>query len=511
MPWSEGYLTEVEYTYGYYRELCPHLLRLACLSAHVIPPEEAPLRYLELGFGQGVSLNVHAAANAGDFWGTDFSPSQVAHARALAKASGSGVVALDHSFAELAQRPDLPEFDVIGLHGIWTWISEENSRIVVDILRRKLKVGGVCYISYNCLPGWAPAMPLRHLMKLHADVAGADAAGITGRVEGSLHFARQVIDSGALYFRGNPAVGERLKKISDQNRNYLAHEYFHEDWRVMTFSDVASVLDAAKLSFVCSAHLLDHVDGVNLNAEGTKLLAGIHHPILKQSVRDYLVNQQFRRDVFVKGPRRLSPHEQAERMKNESFMLTTPADEVPTTVQGSLGEATLHENIYKPLIRVLAERDYGPKKVGQLIEHSSLRSLQLAQIVQALIVLTGAGHVSPARPSSDVVRSQTQALNRYLMDRACDSADVGFFASPVTGGGVPVSRFHQLFLLAMQLGRNTAAEQVRFAHEILKSRGQRIVKSGKVLETDQENRAELQEQAIQFQKRLPILAAAGLI
>ena len=194
MTWTAGYPTEIEYTYGYYDELSPTSLRLACLSAGIATSKANPLRYLELGFGQGVSINIHAASNDGDFWGTDFNPSQAAHARELAEASGSGAMLLDASFAELAARADLPEFDIIGLHGIWTWISEENSRIVVDIIRRKLKVGGLVSMSYNCLPGWSPAMPLRHLMKLHADLA-AEAGGMMAKLDGAMAFAQQVIDS----------------------------------------------------------------------------------------------------------------------------------------------------------------------------------------------------------------------------------------------------------------------------------------------------------------------------
>jgi len=43
----------------------------------------------------------------------------------------------------------LPDFDYIGLHGIWSWISDENRQVIVDFIRKKLKVGGVLYISYN--------------------------------------------------------------------------------------------------------------------------------------------------------------------------------------------------------------------------------------------------------------------------------------------------------------------------------------------------------------------------
>ena len=159
MNWTQGYVTELEYTHGYHRELCPGILRLACLSSGVAPPVGRPTRYLELGCGQGLSLNIHAAAVPGEFWGTDFNPTHVAQARALADASGSSARLLDDSFVEFVSRPDLPEFDVIALHGIWSWISDENSRVIVDLIRRKLRVGGIAYVSYNCLPGWA-TLPL---------------------------------------------------------------------------------------------------------------------------------------------------------------------------------------------------------------------------------------------------------------------------------------------------------------------------------------------------------------
>ncbi len=511
MNWTSGYVSEIDYTYGYYGELNPSKLGLACLSAFVAPPSTGPVRYLELGYGQGMSINIHAAAFDGEFWGTDFNPTQAAHARSLADASGSGVKLLDDSFVEFAARSDLPEFDIIGLHGIWSWISDDNRRTIVDIIRRKLRVGGVVYNSYNCLPGWAPAMPLRHLMTLHADLVGSDATGMVGKIEGAVSFAKQVVDSGALYFRANPAVGERLKAIAGQNRNYLAHEFFNRDWEVMPFSDVAHWLDDAKVSFVASAHLLDHVEAVNLTAEGRKLLADIRHPILRQSVRDYFINQQFRRDVFVKGPRRLSRLDQMEAMKSQSFVLTTHPDDVPMKVTGALGEAILQESIYRPVIEALADENFAPKTIGQLGAHSKLASVNFQQMCQALLVLTGSDHVHPAKQASKESVKRCTALNRHICDRSRDSGNISYLASPVTGAGIPTGRFQQLFLLATQHGKKTIAEQAAFAWECISSQGKSLVKDGKQLQTHDENIAELTHQATVFsEKRRPILKALGI-
>ena len=424
----------------------------------------------------------------------------------LPKPPNSGAKLFDDSFAEFTSRADLPEFDIIGLHGIWTWISDENGRIIVDLIRRKLRVGGIVYISYNCLPGWAPSMPLRHLVKLHADLA-AEATGLRGKLDGALAFARQVIDSGALYFQGHPAVSERLKLMSTQNRNYLAHEYLNEDWRIMAFSDVAKWLDDAKLTFVTSAHLLDHVEAVNLTSEGSKFLAEIEHPILRQSVRDYFVNQHFRRDVFIKGPRSISRWEQQQAIQSSSFALTTHADGVPLKAKGARGETTLPEQLYRPVIEVLAEDGYAPKTAAKLVAHSKLRTIPFSQVLHAIFVLVGAGHVHPAQEPGSASRKYCRALNRFLCERARGAGNIQYLASPVTGGGVPVSRFQQLFLLALEHDRKSPHEQVDFARSLLSAEGQRVTKDGKPIDPSDEIK-ELTNMASDFTaNRLPLLKA----
>lgn len=508
MDWTSGYVTDLEYTHGYYRELHPDILKLACLSAGIAPPTGEVLNYLELGYGQGLSFNIHAAANPGTFWGTDFNPSQASHASALAAASGSGAKVFDESFAEFARRSDLPQFDIIGLHGIWTWISAENRQVIVDLINRRLKVGGLVYISYNCFPGWAPAEPLRHLMTLHSDLAGSEAAGTVGKVDGALKFAKSIADSGALYFKLNPAVTERLKRITEQNRNYLAHEYFNRDWDLMAFSEVARILGEAKLSFAASAHLLDHIDGINLSPDGAKLLAGIQHPVLRQSVRDYLVNQQFRRDIFVKGLRRVTPLERSETLSAQGFMLTSPPADVPLKVQGALGEGTLQEHIYRPMLEVLAENNYEPKSMRRIAGHEKVRSLSPAHITEALLALTGSGHVSPARVPAATSRAHCKALNQAICMRSRSTADINYLASPVIGTGVAVGRMEQLFLLGLGQGKSSAADLAGHVWGVLQLQGQRIIKDGKTLEAAEENVSHLTGLAQLFlDKRLGILKA----
>ena len=134
--WTAGYVADIGYTYGYYTELNPLRVRLAFLNAGLVPPEVGSA--CELGFGQGMSANLHAAASVVQWSGTDFNPAQAAFAQELARVAESGAQLFDEAFDQFGARADLPEFDYIGLHGIWSWISDENRAVIVDFIRRKL-------------------------------------------------------------------------------------------------------------------------------------------------------------------------------------------------------------------------------------------------------------------------------------------------------------------------------------------------------------------------------------
>jgi len=118
--WTAGYVADIGYTYGYYTELNPLRVRLAFLNAGLVAPEVATA--CELGFGQGLSANLHAAASQVEWFGTDFNPAQAAFAQELSRIADCGAQLYDQSFDAFCGRPDLPEFDYIGLHGIWSWI-----------------------------------------------------------------------------------------------------------------------------------------------------------------------------------------------------------------------------------------------------------------------------------------------------------------------------------------------------------------------------------------------------
>lgn len=509
--WNEGYFTDVAYTYGYYREINPVFQRFCLLLRGYAAPETSGMQHCELGFGQGVSINVHAAATAGSFVGTDFNPAHAAHANQLAGVSGSGARLFDDSFEQLLQRDDLPPFDSISLHGIWTWVSRDNQKIIAEFARRHLKPGGILYISYNCFPGWSPAYPLRQLFALH-DRFSPSAAGAVERVDAAMQFTEQLLAAQPNYLKAVPHLPDRLKKIMEQNRHYLAHEYFNREWNCMYFTDVVDALAPAKLDFACTAVPLDAVESINLSADARGFLNGIANPVLREQARDYFVNQQFRKDLYVRGATRLPTIVRRQQLLETRFALVQSAADIPLKVAGAAGEAALQEAVYKPLIDALADRHCVPKTLRELA--ASLPELQEAQVLEALTVLVGMSAAAPcqAETAARQVQKRCEALNRHFVERAQFSSDIEVLASPVLGGGVPVRRFQQLFMLSRLQGKKTPQEWAQQAWQVISVQGQRLVKEGKTLETPEDNLAELTQQANDFaQNRLPILKALQVV
>ncbi len=508
--WTEGYVSDIDYTYGYYPDLNPLRVRLAFLNSGLAFPQVGTA--CELGFGQGLSVNLHAAASTVQWHGTDFNPSQAGFAQEVAAAAGSSARLLSDAFADFCNRTDLPDFDYIGLHGIWSWVSDANRSLMVDFVRRKLKVGGVLYISYNTMPGWANSAPVRKLLTDYTASMNTVGEGQVSRVNSALEFVGKLMAVNPAYLAANPQVQQKVEALAKQNRNYLAHEYFNRDWSPMYFSDVAQWLGPAKLSFACSATWLDHMDALNLTPAQQTLRASIPDPVLSQTVRDFLVNQQFRKDYWIKGPRKLSGFDQAQALRQQRVVLVAHRSEVSLKIKSLVGEADLNQSIYAPVLDALA--DHQPATLAQLESKLTGKGIGFGQLVQATVVLCGLGKLEPAQDEGAAASARrcTDPLNQWLLQKAQGSAELSYMASPVTGGGIFVGRIAQLFLLALGEGINTQAGWVDFAWKLLSAQGQKIVKDGKTMETAEENLAEMRVMAQAFeQKQLPVLRALQVV
>ncbi|SFD64413.1 Methyltransferase domain-containing protein [Bosea sp. CRIB-10] len=421
--WGQGYVTDVDYTHGFYRDLAPGFLRLLCRLQGVAEPP-GPLTYLELGCGQGFALNALAAANPDDrFVGVDFMPSQIVGARRLAeRAELDNVTFLERSFDELVDRDDLPACDIIVLHGVYSWVGPAQREAIRKIILRHLKAGGLVYLSYNCMVGWAQFLPFQRLLRdLAVSRGGVEAATETfGRI-------RELAATNIGYFADNAAIKALLTDLEKRDARYLAHEYLNGNWEPLYFHDVDRELRSCRLSFIGSASPADNVPKFAAAPEAAALQQSERDPALRELVKDIALGRRFRKDVYQRGPVRLDAGERGEALADTVFALTKPRGSIPLKAPVPLGTLELRRPVYAAIFDAL---DLGPRTLGAIAGGPD----GLHEVVTVLMQ-TGAIHpcVAPGVAGGAAAR-----LNRAITETSEDRQRFGFVASPVIGTAIPV-------------------------------------------------------------------------
>ncbi len=455
--WARGYVADLTYSHGYYHELAPSFLRYYLLHhgfANLAGGQD--YAYCELGYGQGVSANLHAAANPrGHFWGTDFNPDHALFAQGLARQAGVEAHWMARGFDEMLDD-DLPAFDFITLHGVWSWIDSAARHAVVEFIRRRLKLGGVVYLSYNVMPGWATEKPLRDLMWLHTELAGGQGESTASRIQGAIAFADRLRKGQCAYFEQTPRAGQMLDDMTRDDRHVVAHEYFNRSWHIAYFADLARSLEAAGLGFACSVHKSDLVGEVAQRRQACRLPEPDLNAALRETTNDFLLNRRFRRDVFVRGAARLQPAERESLLREVGLVLLRPADTIGATVHTPYGQVALDREVLGGMLAALGDAGE-PLTLGRLIDATGARAEAVFETAAALVAQSQAFPVF-SEDAQRAPQARARSLNRAIARRACTDDTLRYLASPVTGHGLEASHLHRLFLHAWEEGARTTAD-----------------------------------------------------
>jgi len=509
-PRPGGTVPDIPYTHAFHPAMAPAGLALAAVLAGIRPPDlSGPFALCEPGFGQGVNLAVSAAAfPAATCLGTDLLAAHAAHAEGLATAAGlTNLSVRAEDFATFADRPDLPPLDMLVLHGVWTWVGPDQRAVLVRLIRERLKPGGLLYVSYNALPAWGPHMPLRTLLKAHADAATGP---LDRRIRSALAFATRLAAIPGGYLDAIPGLRDRLADLADRPIAYLAHEYFVDHWSPQAVTDLAADLAPAGLRFVASAHPPDWLDPWALPAAVRAVLEDVADPLLRQLSRDTALLTPFRRDLFIRGPvPGLDGVERAERLQTLPFAALSGARAVPGIGTVAQGRFPLDRDLCCACLDGLLAG--GPAGARTLLARGALPpGRDAAAVTTALVQLAGLGLAAPALPGGPdpAARRACTALNRHIQDLSRREDTIGVLASPVTGSGIALDRLERLFLLALAQG----GDPVDITWQALAARGQGVVRDGRLLSGEQANRQALADRWRSFHAhRLPVLRHLGVV
>jgi SAM-dependent methyltransferase len=496
---------------GFYREQSPSYLSFSCaLQGYEPVPVDRPFTYFELGFGRGVTVNVLAATNPlGNFYAADFNPAHVAGASAMASAAGlDNLTLLEDSFEDLATgKRELPQFDFITLHGIYTWVTRENQQHIVNFIKRYLKPGGILYLSYNAMPGWAPSTPLQRLLVEYGD-AFPNRSDIQAKA--AVRWIEQMSGANAGFLVANPVLKARIDTLKSANPNYLVHEYMHKHWSPLYHADVARDLATAKLDFAGSADLGRAYPQLYLTPERKAVVDVMPDPAMRETVIDYFLNTAFRKDIFIRGARRLTPMASVRWLEAASVALTVPRSKVSTKLNLSFGPVDGKEAVYHPVLDALEQR---PHSLAELRRLPTLSGSTLGDIAQVAALLAAAGYADVFFAGRAAAPDRARALNRVVAEQNLDGVELGVLCSPVLGHALP-SGFMDLVVYQVISTQGEASLEV-LAQRVwaqMKQIGKRMLKDGVAVEGDEANLAiVLQHLPPILAERVPVWKSLGII
>jgi SAM-dependent methyltransferase len=405
---DDGYAADIPYLRDFKPMLAPAWLDHVALVAGVEPPARRNgFAWCDLGCGQGVTAAILAATHpSGIFHGIDAMPAHIAHARRLAAAAAIPNLQLHAVDFAAAVGLELPQFDYIAAHGVYTWIGSEAQCAMRRFIDRRLKPGGLVYLSYNAMPGWTRDLPFQGLLReFGRTLQGHN----SGRLAAAAELARTLAGAGVASLAASFIVKELQERPEDYPPAYLVHEFVPPAWQALYVTELRRDMAAIGLEPVGSATLSENFDWMVLDEAARQTLGAITDPDARELVRDYYLDQRFRCDVFARGNRQLGLGERTGRLHSSTFVLARPVPVIRYTMTTPAGSV----NYDCPAARAI---------VTELNAGRPARTEDL----KTLLTLCAAGDIMPAEPGHASVTD----LNRALYGRVDGPEEIRWLALP---------------------------------------------------------------------------------
>jgi SAM-dependent methyltransferase len=384
---------DVPYVRHYLADLAPPNLRIAAaLNGLAVPPAE-DFDYCELGCGHGDTLCAVAAAHPqARFIGVDRVAAHVTTAKKLARDGAlDNIGFLERDFGDLIDDDTIGELDFVVAHGVLSWISPEKRRQLLAFARAKLKPGGLLFVSYNAMPGWSAAEPLRQLLLSPPGAPAGDALELARR---GFDFARALAQGGAEYFTQNPASKSMLEAMSRAGLPYVVHEYLQDHWSPMYFARVAWEMTEHDLHFAGVLPAFLNFRDAAIPESLDSIFASIGDRITFESLKDFALNEFFRQDLYVHGSATRSAETTATFLDSTPWCARSvgaPAERVVSLPHRKL---SFEGPVFDALFDALA---CGSATLTTMMERPELAAFGLEKVRAAMVKLILAHAVVPVR------------------------------------------------------------------------------------------------------------------
>jgi SAM-dependent methyltransferase len=409
-----GYVTDTTYADTFFRELSPAWLNyVAALNGNAPRPIDA-FNYLELGCGFGTSAVINAAAYPqASVHACDLNAAHIESGRDYARRLGVDNIQFHARTFDDLLGDDLPPFDFIVLHGVYSWVDAAGRDAIRRLIARVLLPGGLVYVSYNALPGWSHELPLR---KLLIELAATRDGTAADRSQGAAAILNRLSNAGLRYFTANPGAKSAVEAYMRGEGRYLAHEFMNEAWEPFYAIDVADEFAAIGLEWVGSATLATNHLPLVVDARAAEAIAPLPAVRQQQLAIDFAINQRFRRDVFTR-PDGTPPD--ARRLDEAVVGCVGDTGEIGLTMRVPRGEIRFAEPFIHDLRTMMAG---GSCTIGEAVAVLSQGGQDAAGILRNVLFLIAGGALSPFARLHRVAAGTPLRLASGVVQRALAEA-----------------------------------------------------------------------------------------
>ncbi len=433
---------------AFQKELAPSFIDHACIMNGFAPPPGSPLgegmgagfAYCELHCGSAVTATLLAASNPlGDFHVIDARAPMIESGRALAKEGQVRNIAFHEMGVEAALDRTFPAFDYIVANGIYTWVPLRERALILAFVRKFLKPGGALYLSYNARPGWNRLDSFRRIFREALRGRSVDAReglGIARDIYAQLHAAKS-----PEIVRAGPAPSA-LSFLEDLPAELLIADYANEFAEPLYVTEVAADFAAIDCVLAGSAEMADSA-AVLMNQEPYKsLLPNFPTAAGRELAKDFLRDTLVRRDVFVRGGKRVAADSSDVILRGLAFALEQPAADVRYEKRMPFAELRFDSAGARALVAALAA---GPRTLGELVEQMRGNAEEAQTLIANVHALLLSGQARPVYRGSHAAAETARTLSAAIRARATGSEAIGFLPSSY-GTAFPVPVPDQLFM-----------------------------------------------------------------
>ncbi|MGE0714372.1 MAG: methyltransferase regulatory domain-containing protein [Alphaproteobacteria bacterium] len=495
---SGAYPTEVSYPATYQGRLAPAHMAAACaLNGVAAPPIDRRYAWCELGSGTGFTANLLAAANPfAEFHAIDFNPRHAEAGAALALVGALPNVrhhALDFAAAMTA---DLPDFDFVVLHGVWTWVDDGARRAIVAFLANRLRPGGLVQVSYSARPGLDAVAALRAML---------GEAGLADDLDAAKAFAGRLAAAAPEMLRRSPALADYLRAFARMPDASARHDFLAPDWSALHHREVRRAMAAAGLVFAGDADLPMNRPDLALEADAAAIVDGLDGAAA-EAAKDLVTQRTLRRDIY-RRPARADGRSPFAELR---VTLAVPPD---AAVAAAL-PAGRHGAMPALLLAVTERLDHAAPVACDLVAALAADGFDRAHVQEQLATLLAAGTIIPAvsAPRTGLLAEwpRLAPFNRAALDHAVEPDDARVLASPVTGGGIVLDRSTGYLVWAVATAEPAGAARMLAAR--LAAEGRTLTIAGRTIADAAGLAGVLSPQLDRFAaEQLPRLVALGVV